>query len=154
AAAPGGRSSEIRTVPLSVSILCTKATVWPSRLRKPPSRTSRISTPPGSNDNVKSTPKKSMPLPTMFKVAVPAGGNVMGDGAKVIVEFVCRCACGCVLGGAAGVPVDGGLTAGGCPAGGGAAGGVAGDGVDGVGAGEPVAGTFGLVRSRGTVSEP
>src|SRR6266850_5058457 len=111
-----------------------------------------MSTAPGSNERVRSTPKKSVPFPTMFSVAVPVVGNVTGDGIKVIVELVSRWACGCVLGGVTGVPGGAGVTAGGCPAGGcpaggcPAAGGVPGAGAAGVGAGEPMAGTFGLVR--------
>src|SRR5437667_7574537 len=107
---------------------------------------------PGSNESVRSTPKKSIPLPTIFKVSVPVAGNVTGDGANVTVELVCRWACGCVLGGAAGAPAGGGVAAGGCPAGG--CGGAPGAGVPGVGDGGPMAGTSGLARSRGMVSEP
>src|SRR5439155_22490995 len=102
-----------------------------------------MSTAPGSNESVRSTPKKSIPFPAILSVCVPVAGNVTGEGTKTTVEFVCRCACGCVLGGAAGGP------AGGCTAGG-----VAGAAPGTVGAGEPIAGTFGLLRSRGIVSEP
>src|SRR5262249_16471006 len=46
---PGGLSREIRSIPFSVSIRWTKATICPSRLRNPPSRTSRTLKAPGSN---------------------------------------------------------------------------------------------------------
>src|SRR5207253_3769616 len=91
---------------------------------------------PGSNESVRSTPKKSIPLPTIFNVSVPMAGNVTGDGANVTVELVCRWACGCALGGAAGAagaPAGGGVAGGGCPAGGWGAGGAPGAGVPGVG---------------------
>src|SRR5436309_4295514 len=114
---------------------------------------SRMLTAPGSNESVRSTPKKSIPLATIFNVSVPVGGNVTGDGANVIVELVCRWACGCVLGGAVGAPVGGGVAAGGCPAAGCGAGGAPGTGMPRAGDG-PMAGTSGLARSRGMVSDP
>ena len=60
-----------------------------------------------------------------------------------------------MFGGVAGVPGGTGVTAGGWPAGGAAvAGGVGPGGGAAVGAGEPIAGTLGLTRSRGIVSDP
>src|SRR5262245_29477154 len=113
---------------------------------------SRMLTAPGSNESVRSTPKKSIPLATIFNDSVPVGGNVTGDGANVIVELVCRWACGCVLGGAAGTPAGGGAAAGGRPAGGCGAGGAS-TGMPGAGDG-PMAATSALAQSRGMVSDP
>src|SRR5947208_15459726 len=96
---------------------------------------------PGSNESVRSTPKKSIPLPTIFKVSVPVAGNVTGDGANMTVELVCRWACGCVLGGAAGAPAGGGVAAGGCPGSACGAGGAPAPGVAGGGDGGPTPAT-------------
>src|SRR5438034_2117561 len=106
-------------------------------------------TAPGSNESVRSTPKKSIPLPMIIKVSVPVAGNVSGDGANMTVELVCRWACGCALGGAAGAPAGGGVGAEGCLAGGWRDGGATGARDPGVGVGAPMDGTFGLDRSGG-----
>src|SRR5438093_10298949 len=114
---------------------------------------SRMLTAPGSNESVRSTPKKSIPLATIFNVSVPVGGKATGDGPNAIVELVRRWVCGCVLGGVAGAPAGGSVAAGGCPAGGCGAGAAPGKGMLGAGDG-PMAGTSGLARSRGMVSDP